>query len=109
MTTDTTIDLADFTEDPLTQVTLELHRLVASWPVEVRDEVLWLFGELAISCSKGSKTFHRPAAEYLSLARRSLSLARRSIRLTGQLADESAQPLTREGAEQWPPEMRASG
>ncbi|HCB03137.1 MAG TPA: hypothetical protein PLZ93_01105 [Nocardioides sp.] len=102
MTTDTTIDLADFTEDPLTQVTLELHRLVASWPVEVRDEVLWLFGELAISCSKGSKTFHRPAAEYLSLARR-------SIRLTGQLADESAQPLTREGAEQWPPEMRASG
>jgi hypothetical protein len=84
-----TIDLRDYADDPLTLVTLELERLIAAWPADVRDEVLVTLGGLAIICGTRGAAEHTAAAEFLSVSRR-------LIRLVGQLAEESTQPTPSE-------------
>lgn len=81
------IDLRDYADDPLTVAALDLHRLVASWPTDVRDEVLETFGGLAIICATRGAPEHLAAAEFLTLARR-------LIRAAGDEADAATQPAT---------------
>ena len=75
VTTDTTFDLNDYVDNPMVLAMVELERMAALWPDDVRDEVLWVLGELAISCSKGSDRFHQPAAEFLTASRRLIRAA----------------------------------
>lgn len=67
--------LESYIDDPLTLATHELTMMAATWPADVRDEVLLMLGELAIACSRGSQTYHLPAAEFLSSARKLIRLA----------------------------------
>ena len=77
MTADTTIDVRDYADDPLTLAMVELERMAALWPPDVRDEVVETLGGLAIICATRGAPVHTAAAEFLSVARRLDSPCRR--------------------------------